>query len=209
MDPSPTPPNAFSPQHQTAPSALRAQVRLAVPEDATSTIAVSPPTGVGTTRVVALPIPSCPAVLPPQQETPPPVRTTHVCTLPEAISTASVTPETRTGTVLLPVVVPFANCPDALSPQHQTSPATVNAQVWLPPGATFRMAGVIPETNTGVRRSTVELSPSRPAPFCPQQYNRRSERRAQVWFAPAQRSITLVMPMPTGEGRLTSELSPI
>jgi hypothetical protein len=92
-------------------------------------------TEVGTSRLVTVPSPSCPAKLAPQQAAAPVLSSAQVCCKPAVKATASANPVTLLGTSAL-FVMPSPSWPCVLSPQQLSCPDRSKAQVWVPPRTT-------------------------------------------------------------------------
>src|SRR5664280_1900924 len=120
-------------------------------------------------RSVVVLSPSWPFAFQPQHQAAPALVSPQVCQRPDVIE-ANVTPPccTATGTCSS-VVVLSPSWPFAFQPQHQAAPALVSPQLSSPPAVIE--VNVTPPccTATGVERSVVVLSPSRPFQFAPQQ----------------------------------------
>src|SRR5262245_30666047 len=110
----------FSPQHETAPLACRAQ-KWSLPA-AISTTFERPLTGTGEVRNIDIvPSPSCPLRPAPQHCTVPDTSRAHAVASPVATSTAPPIPLTSTG-VRLELIVRSPSWPFELSPQQNTAP---------------------------------------------------------------------------------------
>src|SRR5258708_23340785 len=127
--PSPSWPQEFDPQHNKPPPFMMAQ-ECAVPTETSAAPAPMPVTGTGTALEADKPLPSKPALLPPQQRSASPRVIAHDVFRPtETVVTPDVSPETGTG-MLLGVCVPFPSCPKSFSPQHCTPPPGSTAHAW-------------------------------------------------------------------------------
>src|SRR4030042_2889486 len=108
--PSPSPPEAFSPQHFTPPVSISAQL-CRCPVAAAFTPCESPNTRTGERLSVAVPSPSWPLVFDPQHSNPPLESSAQACDHPAAIDfTPPVMRLTACGR-LLERIVPLPNCP--------------------------------------------------------------------------------------------------
>ena len=99
--------------------------------------AVTLPAATGVGRAVVVPSPSRPLPFDPQHITVLSARSAHVCELPAATATASVSPETWMGDVSnSPIpLTPLPSWPEAFEPQHCTVPSSFTTQVWSPVAA--------------------------------------------------------------------------
>ena len=101
---------------------------------------LNPETGTGRLDPICVPLPSWPSLLLPQQKAAPALVTAQVCDCPAAMRATSVSgappaeSSTCTGAADC-VYVPLPSCPFELSPQHQTVPSVVKAQVDSDPAA--------------------------------------------------------------------------
>ena len=130
---SPNRPDAFSPQHFTAPADVMAHV-CALPAEIATTPLDKPTTSTGAYRSVVVLSPNCPEAFSPQHFTAPTDVTAHVWfTLPAEIATTPLDKPTTSTGAYRSVVVLSPNCPEVLSPQHFTAPADVTAHVCHPP----------------------------------------------------------------------------
>ena len=103
--------------------------------------------GTGTSRPSVVPSPSWPALLAPQHQPLPSLRTAHTCCAPAATATGSGIDGTRTGRGD-DVPFPSPSSPAAPSPQHQSPSARVAAQVCCRPTAAL-VTAVSPATLIG------------------------------------------------------------
>jgi hypothetical protein len=87
-----------------------------------------PLTATGVLLVVVVPFPNFPKPLSPQQSTPPVASSAHVWLCLAVMAVAFVMPLTATGAPVLPVVVPFPNCPEVFKPQQSTPPPAKQKQ---------------------------------------------------------------------------------
>src|SRR5690606_6246071 len=159
----------FAPQHQPAPLATAAQVFLSK-----AAIAIASTTFVTRTTPglsFALPSPSVPRPLSPQQTTSPPSRSAQVWWLPATTRRAPETPGTAVG-VSSRRDFGCPHCARLLLPQQRTSPASVTRQACSSPTATLR-APLESGTTTGDALSAI------PSGMSPQQATASSDR-AQV-----------------------------
>src|SRR6185295_11807774 len=95
VDPFPSWPLEFAPQHLRLPLASRAHVENC--PVATWLTFVSPGTVSGTKEFVVELFPNCPSSLEPQHFSDPPEITAHTCRSPRLMESALVTPPTCTG----------------------------------------------------------------------------------------------------------------
>ena len=137
--PSPSWPEAFDPQHSTAPPEARAHMDRSPAE-----IAVTPVSPATVTAVSAIPaFGVCP-----QHLTVPFESKAHANVCPTEMAVTPPRPLTATG-VYLSVVVPSPSSPKELSPQHFTPPEARSAQAEFTPAA-IAVTFARPVTGTGV-----------------------------------------------------------
>src|SRR5512145_2915394 len=82
---------------------------------------------------------------------------------------------------------PWASLPSVLSPQHQSLPRSVSAQVLNPPQR--MLANGPARTSVGSSRGLRSPTPSSPCALLPQHSATPSLRNAQLWCSPAQTSL--------------------
>src|SRR5690606_33047667 len=151
--PLPSCPAALAPQQRAAPPATTAQL-WSVPAVMASAPLPSPATVTGSGRMMVLPSPSWPDAFAPQHFTAPPAATAQLWNAPVL---RAVTPLSSPGTAMgvernQGSLSP--SCPLPLLPQHCTPPASVRAQLWLPPAPTCATPPR-PATGTGGKRSVL------------------------------------------------------
>ena len=117
---------------------------------------------------------------------------------------------TGAGNGRTPFAWPIPSWPDELSPQHQTAPVAVSAQLWSKCEAMALTPLVSPGTSTGVKLSVVELLPSWPYSLLPQHFTPPVVVSAQLPLVPDAMAVTpLLRPAtPTGVKLVVVELSP-
>ena len=140
VEPFPSWPSPFLPQHFTPPPVVTAQVWLP-PAETDWTPLASPNTSTGNVLGVVELFPSWPFELLPQHFAAPPVVSAQVWFAPAEMAwTPLLSPLTSTGKLLF-VVELIPSWPAELLPQHFAPPSAVRAQVCSPPAEM--------ETNTG------------------------------------------------------------
>ena len=85
---------------------------------------------------VVLPLPSCPALLPPQALRVPPDMCARLWFPPAEMARAPVRLTTAAGVPLAPPVLPLPSCPSSLRPQALTVPLDSSARLKVQPAAT-------------------------------------------------------------------------
>jgi hypothetical protein len=196
------------PQHFTVPLARTAQAWNSLLLMATASLIPLTFTGVeeNASWNRSCPVPSCPRVLSPQQDTLPAVcahefwAPVDVGLPPALIVLTPVRSLTATG-VADWLVLPLPSAPLVLSPQHLTVPAVSSAQVWNCPPTTAAapLAELIVVANTGVVELVVLPLPSWPFVLSPQQLTAPVVETPQEWARPAEMSTSVARPL-TGTG---------
>ena len=214
VDPSPSSPFAFRPQHFTTPLlvATHACVPPTARRTAASSLAAPAPSafdGTGVRRVVVVPSESCPPnPLNPQHVTLASASNAHEKYVPSATTDALVIPETSSGCALFCGDAPYPSWPYALLPQHLTEPSLSRAHEWSAPHAIV-FAVVTFTTYVRCALSFHVPSPSWPLSFSPQHAACPPTSTAQVCAPPAAMSVAVDTPETSeGESRSTSSPSP-
>src|SRR5882762_2683470 len=132
------------PQQESAPELSPAQLWLAP----TPRNEALKETGEGVLEGAMVPLPSCPAPLAPQHDSPEEV-SAHVCNSPRPMTDCPLTPDTTVGASFGPMFVPSPTWPKSFRPQ-QKSCVAVAAQVCPLPAAmaTARESGA-PQRGVG------------------------------------------------------------
>src|SRR6266700_3735663 len=172
-----------------------------------------PATASGTTRLLNVPSPSCPRLLPPQAHTEvsavlPRGRVAREKSKPAEMLVTWDRPETWIG-IRLFAVVPLPSWPDWLSPQAHTVPSERSARPKSAPAAIL-VTPVSPVTWTGVSWCWLIVPlPISPCPLPPQAHTVPSDRRARLKSWPAATWVIPVSPATwTGVLRLVVVPSP-